>query len=264
MIVTCPGCGRKFRTPESNQGRKARCGKCGSSVDIPAEMLLTELIEEPVEAAFLGGIPSAPRASGAWPARAVGRSPIRAGRPAWVVPVIVVGAIVVIGAVLWGSGVLRQTGIASGTVDIRKVIADPQAYAGQTLKSRVIMYGPEAFRGIGAIDSAPLMLMASPALEDKAENILQSIGEHQAVMIKYRIHDRAAFAKIAAYERAEERAEAEERRILAAGSDGAAVRIDVVDRVDKMRQTRSQAREREVGEKDPADYSGVLLEIWIP
>jgi len=162
------------------------------------------------------------------------------------------------------SGLLGHAGIAAGDTDIRKVTADPQAYAGQTLKSRVIMEGSEQFRGIGAIDAVPLSLMASSVLEEKAMNILQCIGSHQAIMIKYRIHDRTTFAKIKAYEDAEEKAKAHDDRILEAGTRDGARDINVAKQVDQMREAREKAREKEVGEKDPADYSGVLLDIWIP
>ena len=67
---------------------------------------------------------------------------------------------------------------------IGKVIADPEAYAGRTLSSLVIMEHPEAFRQVGAIKAMPLFLMASPELEDKATRILNSIGEHRRIHIR--------------------------------------------------------------------------------
>jgi len=284
MNVNCKRCHRNLKLPEVVLGKILRCPNCGWKFSIEVCELtgppITSSESRPPAVSPHPGSPLDQLASATAPSpftqqhqqparpRHAYRVP-RRGTPKWILPLVLVGVagvvlIVMVLIVTPKLGLLSQTGVAAGDTDIRKVIADPQAYAGQTLKSHVIMQAPNVFRGIGAVKSMPLMLMASPTLENKAMNILQSIGDHQAVMIKYRIHDRATFAKIKAYEKGQERAKAEEERIFDAGSDGATVDSKVVERVDKMREARQKAREREVGENDPADYSGVLLDIWIP
>ena len=168
--------------------------------------------------------------------------------------------------------------------DIRKVIANPEAYAGQTLKSRVIIDAPTIYSAPGASKAMPLFLMASPRLQGKAMSILQSIGEYQSVMIKYRMHDKSMFAKIRAREQTEEREHEREEEVFRKKhareiEAGEAVTIPVGELppspnaspekkaayAAKQRKLVAAAEKRgKAEENDPRNYQGVLLDIWIP
>ena len=102
------------------------------------------------------------------------------------------------------AGISGCGGGETGTdgVDIRKVIADPEAYAGQTLRSYGIIdpgWGYDCFRGVGAVGAEPLFLTMSQSLQEKVLRISNSVGRHQAVAIKYRVYEGATFAKIRTY-----------------------------------------------------------------
>jgi hypothetical protein len=169
-------------------------------------------------------------------------------------------------------------------MDIRKAIANPEAYAGQTLKSRVIIDAPRVYSAPGASKAKPLFLMASPRLQSKAMSILRSIGEYQSVMIKYRMHNKSMFAKIRAreqteekeYEREEEAFRKKHAREIEAGEavSGTVVELPPLPNASpeekatyaaKQRKLATAAKNRrESEENDPSNYQGVLLDIWIP
>ena len=204
----------------------------------------------------------------------------RSGKTTWFVPVLIVAALCVGALVVWRTGLLNRVGVATAMTDIRKVIANPEAYAGQTLKSKAIVDGPTVYGAPRASKAMPLFLMAERRLEDKAMRILQSIGEYQSVMIKYRIHDKSVFARIRAREQAEDRAADAER-----ARDGddlpPAIKIDPLDSGippgreaspefraawearRRQREAKSEAA-RQAENNDPRNYQGVLLDIWIP
>lgn len=124
------------------------------------------------------------------------RQVYRKRTPKWLIGLVVIG-------ILWGAGVLlRQTGLMShmgvaiGTTDIRKVIANPEAYAGRTLKSRAMgAWTGDYYEAPGASNAMGLFLAVDKQLEEKAQRILRSVGKYQSVMIKYRIHDKSTLAR---------------------------------------------------------------------
>jgi hypothetical protein len=202
----------------------------------------------------------------------------------WIVPVVILGVLCVGGVIAWQTGLLSHVGIATEVTDMRKVIANPEAYAGRTLQSRAIVDSPTVYSAPGASRAMPLFLMADERLQDKALKILQSVGEYQSVMIKYRIHNSSVFGKIRAREQAEERErEREERefrrqhaREIEAGEAVLAPAEELPPLPDaspeekaayaakQRRQAAAAQAEREAEENDPRNYQGVLLDIWIP
>ena len=265
--VKCPQCGASYQIDATKLGKKGRCSKCGNSFTLgvsdpePADPSAPQVIDQhpsevPTEAEPTRRCPFCAeviRASaqkcrycGEWmqsqrpvPAYTTynrSRSTYppnphlsRNRQPTWVLPTAIVGALCLGAFVAWQMGLLSRAGIAVEVTDIRKVIANPEAYAGRTLKSRAIIDAPAVYSAPGASNAMPLFLMADRDLEDKAIKILRSVGEYQSVMIKYRIHDRNTFAKIRAREQA--------------GAD--------------------PQRHAEAEENDPRNYQGVLLDIWI-
>jgi hypothetical protein len=141
---------------------------------------------------------------------------------------------------------LNRSDFAIGLTDIRKVTADPALYAGATLKSSAIIDTPGFFRGVGAMDADPLRLMMSQELNAKAVSIWRSVGRHGAIIIKYRIHDQATFARIDADKKAEVSASAEDERIMRDAQTAQDVSVQKADNGEEIRRnTMSKAVDEE-------------------
>jgi len=217
----CPNCGKKIGVGDDAAGKKAKCPGCGRILDIPQPTSLPRASGQEASKAVQSGSgtsvsnvqansqldelaaamsetagPSAKERAPSFPRAAATRQP---GKKAnrWILWAVLLGVVVV---VVIGAMQMGRTGFAMGLTDIRKVTADPGAYAGQTLKSPVIMISVRYFSPIATVNAKGLQLTSSPALDSKAMKIHQSIGSHQAVMIKYRIYDQATLAKIEAYD----------------------------------------------------------------
>jgi LSD1 subclass zinc finger protein len=216
MQVVCKGCRKHLEVPESALGKILRCPSCKrtfslDTIDIADPVAMPGIrvhhsVPPPPSCSMDELVSAAQTASSSGPPISADVSqrghlswPQHTPRPKWLLPLAIVFIIGLLGLVALLSGVLNVIGITVDRADIRKVIADPHSYAGQTLKSQVIMEGTSCFRGIGA--DGVLVLEESDALAEKAGNILGAIGEHQHVMIKYRLYDKATLAKTwAAYE----------------------------------------------------------------
>lgn len=96
--------------------------------------------------------------------------------------------------------------------DVRLVVADPEAYAGQTLTSRVKIVGSNHFCHTGGTASrggnrkaSYLGLKTSPDLANKTKGFQQAFGSGKPVLIKYQVFEYDVFAKIRACREFEER-----------------------------------------------------------
>ena len=112
--------------------------------------------------------------------------------------IVSIALITVVGVSGCGGG---ETG--TDRVDIRKVIANPETYAGKTLASLVIIdldWGAyDCFRGVGVSGGEPLRLDLSPSLKEKVVRTFDAVGKFQAVVIKYRVYERSTLTKIRTY-----------------------------------------------------------------
>ncbi len=295
MKVKCVNCGTTWSLSDPSVGKVLKCGKCGTKFVLEVVRYLDEPVNSvepskprsvtPQAASPMDELITATKqpAHGYRPARTTryrSGSSYRKGIPKWIIPVAVVVVLGVGLLIVWRTGLLSRVGLPSGTTDIRKVISNPEAYAGRTLVSRAICEGSGYYRGIGVTGGMPLILMTSPQMEEKEMKIAMAVGEHQSVMIKYRIHDKAMFAKIKAKEKAEDRAaeaavKAERARggtaelselppgvVLDPGPDASPqVRAAYEARRQKDAEAEAAAKE-EVN--DPMDYQGILIDIWIP
>lgn len=194
-IIVCDHCGARFRGNENLYGRKVKCARCGQSFVAQAQDDDRVLDDKPppVQTASPRQIPeprSTPSESdtagqAAQPQEGLRgifneiralkinrRTIIALGLPLLVIAVVL--------GLLFGAG-------GSSSIDIRKVSANPAEYAGQVLRSPAIMEGDCAFRGIGSVGAAPLMLYVPAELEDKAFNVDTSVGRSDHVIVEYRI-----------------------------------------------------------------------------
>ena len=209
----CSGCGRDLEVSADIVGKTAVCPECRTVTKVPTEAEQTrrcpfcaEVIQASAQKCrYCGEWIQSQRSAPAYTSHSRSPSTYRPVRqfsrnrkPTWVVPAVIIAALCISGLIVWQTGLLSRVGVATGMTDIRKVIANPEAYAGQTLKSRVIIDAPTIYSAPGASKAMPLFLMADHGLEDKAMRILQSIGKYQSVMIKYKIYNQSTFARIRA------------------------------------------------------------------
>lgn len=293
--VKCPHCGASYKIDETKLGKNGRCSKCENNFILalsnpnPVEPLIDEVVyEQP------SGDPPSSLAAAAQAARrpvllqnrqlpsqleelqhceiprhrVSDPSRYRAGRPRWPIPVLIAIVVCVSVILVWKMDLFSHVGIASGETDIRKVLIDPEAYAGQVLRSRVIMETDTAFRGIGAVNATPLFLKPfSPGVRGKALRTINAVEEHQSVIIKYEIYNRSTFAKIRAREAAIDRAMQSEE-YLAANSPNNITRFSpdgqaIVSRADRLWKQKQKQIDEQFGE-DLGSFVGTLIDITIP
>jgi len=169
----CSGCGRDLAVSADIVGKTAVCPECRTVTKVPTEAEQTrrcpfcaEVIQASAQKCrYCGEWIQSQRSAPAY--TSYSRSPStyrpvrqfsRNRKPTWVVPAVIIAALCLGGLIVWQMGLLSRVGIASGGTDIRKVVVDPEAYAGRTLSSYVIMEGPSTFRGVGVIGAMPLFL----------------------------------------------------------------------------------------------------------
>ncbi len=278
MLIKCKRCQTSMRLSDDALGKIHACPSCHwtFSLEIKEVKVLGDMPNDPVSSSSeRTGTPlnqlmqasASPRPRRApRPAQYHDRATRGHGAksPPWLIPVVIVVVLCVGALIAWRVGLLSRAGIAGGTTGIRKVIVNPEAYAGQTLQSLVIMETNEAFRGVGAVDAMPLFLKpASSSVEEKALSVINSVGEHQSVMIKYQIYNQGTFANIHAYRAAVDKAEAEAQKILDAGTQGSSIDNRAVAAANRLRNQRQREIERQFGE-DPGSYVGKLIDITIP
>lgn len=224
LRVNCPECRKSVRVPAAAEGFVAVCPLCNARFQVPK--MATVSVGQPVNhtpqpeyalknapaqetSAPLNPLESlAAATTGPSPAfrRRVSRHeprPRTSMRPLVAIALIVLLALG--GVIAWQQGAIPGTsgmpGVAGSLADIRKIAADPGAFAGQTLQSRVIIGGVSdyvSFRAVGTISASPFPLEASEELQNKALTISSAVGDHQAVAIKYRIHDAPTLKRLSA------------------------------------------------------------------
>jgi len=234
IAFTCSACGKRLEVKDEHGGKKARCSACGAVVAVPQKSRDRDEAGEQIhgERASLDDLAAAVQRTGRGQARGQQERQIRSESapapsvgPAGVgfkrrrhkltlVAVLVCLVVCTLGGIVgivafqrFGAHVRgRVIDIADRVVDprkqcrvvdVRKVIANPDAYTKQTLISRVQILSPSAFGAPHSSSLVPLMLCSSDEIQEKTWRIIMAVGR-DSVLIKYRIHDKQTVAKIEA------------------------------------------------------------------
>ncbi len=210
--INCPNCNAVLNLPDAAAGKKVRCTKCDTPFVAPAAPSPEATIRPPIAVAPLEPTPAPPVIpQPAAPAQPQVSQPVPPADPATgkngvaglvsatlddikakklTKRVAIAGGavllilVVVLGGI-FGGGAAGLGGTRS--VDIRKVVASPREYAGQTLSSAAIMQDQSCYRGIGSVNSNSLMLIVPDELNRKAYGVMTAIGEFDHVVVEYRI-----------------------------------------------------------------------------
>ena len=242
IAFACPECGKRLEIRDEHAGKKAKCPGCGAVLTVPrkssrrVEQTHGEGVELDDSAAAVKrsgrGQAREQQArrihSGSVPAPSVGSAGVgsKPNRHKLALLAVLLGLVVcTLGAIVGVLALRRFVSDRGRRVDVRKVSVNPQAYASQTLVSKVEAGHPYLF----LYDAAGVALhVPSEDLRRKVERIGLAVA-HPGIgpglaMIKYRMYDREKLAR--------------ERRCL------------------------EQAHER--GDYHFVSYDGVLIDIWIP
>jgi len=184
MRVKCVECGTVWALPEEAEtGKVLKCGKCGTKFTLEVARYLEEEL-----------IPQATTATRTAPTIPAVRSKIRPParrKRTWLATVCICGGIAlflgILGLALRG----RVSGFGSREVQIEKVIADPRAYEGQTLKSAGVFTGQSdglCFKPFLTLGGNPLMLKwTSNELRDKVLATQGAVGHEHFIYLRYRV-----------------------------------------------------------------------------
>lgn len=272
MTAKCPVCGQRVKLPNDCFNRRFKCPKCLSRFEVTTEAVVQvgevetkgpEKSDLNVLAETVNESRDSPRASAFVPASVPRRSRYqkkKRRRPKWVIALVLL--VTLFSFSLFLLGVFSWTGLAATKVDVRRVIANPQAYAGRTLTSLVLseesfMYSPWP----GGED--PIVLRMPPLMEREAFRVNVVAGDRFPVMIKYRIHDRNEFALGALAEKKRRRADkaAEERNRNSLAARGLALQPPIGTQSVQGAEASNEARPSDEAEDGT---QGTLLNVWIP
>lgn len=216
ILFNCKNCGKGLKAKQEQAGKNAKCPNCGAVAEIPGPRASLEEVGlsihgqrpsldevAPLKKRSSNGPSLATSALGAQrrtaaPSQSASRGayhPPGRGKGKWAVLFIAVGIVAAGGVAGWVFDLPSRVGVSFGNTDICKVVADPEAYAGQTLTSmaRVDGVGEVGFFMAPIGDSGALCLSV-PNWEGKPFSVANAAGKYRPIMIRYRIHDRATLA----------------------------------------------------------------------
>ncbi|NIA06605.1 MAG: hypothetical protein GWP14_03050 [Actinobacteria bacterium] len=199
----CTSCKKKLVVPDKHIGKNSRCPQCKNTMIVPGAAKQNK--ESYVVAEDLGNKKYPAASSGR---RAFDNASLWGGiglKKYFIFACIVVTAVTCISV---GIRYFRGAGDDSIT-DIRKVAADPEAYAGQTLRSRATMISRNHFAGE---DGRYLALEPLPDLKSQADSIYQVVGNAHEVRITYRLYEWNTLAEIRDCQEIQKRVRGRSRR----------------------------------------------------
>ena len=169
----CSKCGRDLEAPPSMEGKRVVCPTCRATTRVAVEGEQTKRCPFCAEVVRVDARKC--RFCGEWlerrPTTSISRgsasSRVRASQhnKYWLVAFLIFLTVAVGGLITWKTGLLSKAGVVSETVEIRRVVANPERYAGKTLQSPAVVRAPRVYSDPTSTGKGmPLVLRAEGAV----------------------------------------------------------------------------------------------------